>query len=93
VRKSHGKCPVRRPERRWEANSKINLREIVVRIRGGWYWFKIVTNLSAFILLVLNLRVPLPQNWFEGKVVPALLTDNRAMKEYWGSEGIVPLIL
>jgi hypothetical protein len=29
----------------------------------------------------------------KGKVVPVLLTEHQAMKAYWESEGIVPLIL
>jgi hypothetical protein len=29
----------------------------------------------------------------KGKVIPVLLTKHHAMKAYWGSGGIVPLIL
>jgi hypothetical protein len=29
----------------------------------------------------------------KGKVVPVLLTEHHAMKAYWGSGGIAPLIL
>jgi hypothetical protein len=29
----------------------------------------------------------------EGKVVPVFLTEHHAMKAYWGSGGIAPLIL
>jgi hypothetical protein len=29
----------------------------------------------------------------KGKVVPVLLTEHHAVKKYWGSGGIAPLIL
>jgi hypothetical protein len=47
-----------------------------------------------WIVLVLFIEITLTSNLKgKGKVVPVLLTKHHAMKAYWGSGGIAPLIL
>jgi hypothetical protein len=45
--------------------------------------------------LVFNFKLPSHVSFINGngKVVPVLLAEHHAMREYWGSGGIVPLIL
>jgi hypothetical protein len=58
VGRPEGKSPLERPRRRWEGNIKMELREI--RIDGA-NWIRLAQDrvqLRAFVITVMNLRVP-----------------------------------
>jgi hypothetical protein len=58
VGRPEGKRPLGRPRRRWEDNSKLNLRE---RSIDGANWIQLAQNgiqWRAFVNTVMNLRVP-----------------------------------
>jgi hypothetical protein len=74
-KKLHG-----RPRRRWEDNSRMDLRKI------GWEgvdWIHLAQDrdqLRAVVNTVMNLPC-------------AFFTEHHAMKAYWGSGGLTPHIL
>jgi hypothetical protein len=51
-------------------------------------------NIKCFVILVMNGTTGIVTIEGKVKVVPVLfLTEHHAMKAYWGSGGIAPLIL
>ena len=58
VRKSEGKEPHGRPERRWEDNIKMDIREVGC---GGMDWMELAQardRWRALVNAIMNLRVP-----------------------------------
>ena len=58
VWKPEGKSPLRRPRRRWEDNSKLDLQEAGYR---GMGWIELAQDRDKWLVLVnavMNLRVP-----------------------------------
>jgi hypothetical protein len=58
VGKPKGKRPLRKPRRRWEDNSKMDLQEVGF---GGMDWIELAQDMERWRVLVnavMNLRVP-----------------------------------